>query len=105
MTTVTSDPTSAPDLSEHADQQQSLLCRLPRELRDQIYEYYSYDEEGLEYDYTSKTLQYASGKELNLPREHHHVHSLLSGKRRGQLSWITLSVSPIRASIALGPVD
>ena len=68
MTTVTTDPTSAPDLSEYADQQQSPLCRLPRELRDQIYEYYSYDEEGLEYDYAYKTLKYASGKELDLPR-------------------------------------
>ena len=63
MTTIS----PAPRIVEPAGQQQSPLCRLPRELRDEIYDYYAYDEGGLAYDYPSKTLKYASGAELNLP--------------------------------------
>jgi len=62
---TTTSPT--PKLPGPAGQLQSPLCRLPRELRDEIYDYYAYDEEGLTYDYPSKTLKYASGAELNLP--------------------------------------
>jgi len=57
----------APRIVEPAGQQQSPLCRLPRELRDEIYDYYACDEEGLAYDYPSRTLKYASGAELSLP--------------------------------------
>ena len=57
----------APRIQEPAGQQQSPLLRLPRELRDEIYDYYAYDEEGLAYDYPSRTLNYASGAELSLP--------------------------------------
>ena len=63
MTTIS----PAPRIVDPAGQQQSPLCRLPRELRDEIYDYYAYDEEGLAYDYYSKTLKYASGAELNFP--------------------------------------
>jgi hypothetical protein len=58
--------TSASIVLYCSDQQQSPLFRLPRELRDVIYGYYTYDEEGLAYDYPSKTLKYASGRELDM---------------------------------------
>ena len=40
------------------DQLQSPLFRLARELRDAIYEHYTYDEKGLFYDYASDRLRY-----------------------------------------------
>jgi hypothetical protein len=57
---------SIPNALKCIDQQQFPLFRLPRELRDEIYNYYTYDEEGLAYDYPSKTLKYANGQELDL---------------------------------------
>ncbi|KAI2485312.1 hypothetical protein Ptr902_04252 [Pyrenophora tritici-repentis] len=42
------------------DQRQSPFFRLPRELRDNIYEYYAHDADGVFYDYASDKLQYAS---------------------------------------------
>jgi hypothetical protein len=47
-------------------QQQSPLFRIPRELRDEIYAYYAYDEEGLAYDYPTKRLKYASSRDFDL---------------------------------------
>jgi len=41
-------------------QQQSPLFRLPRELRDYIYEQYAHDDEGVFYDYASGKLWYAN---------------------------------------------
>jgi len=40
------------------DQLQSPLFRLPRELRDNIYEHYAHDENGVFYDYASDKLRY-----------------------------------------------
>ncbi|KAI4658919.1 uncharacterized protein J4E79_006679 [Alternaria viburni] len=42
------------------DQLQSPLFRLPRELRDNIYEHYAHDEKGLFYDYASNKMRYES---------------------------------------------
>jgi hypothetical protein len=42
-----------------SNQQQSPLFRLPRELRDNIYEHYAHDDEGVFYDYASDTLRHA----------------------------------------------
>jgi hypothetical protein len=42
-----------------SNQQQSPLFRLPREVRDNIYEHYAHDDEGVFYDYASDTLRYA----------------------------------------------
>jgi hypothetical protein len=39
-----------------SDQQQSPLFRLPRELRDNIYEHYAHDPEGVFYEYGSDKL-------------------------------------------------
>jgi hypothetical protein len=63
MATATSQAPS--NIITRANQQFDFLG-LPRELRDEIYEYYTYDEEGLAYDYPSKTLKYANGRELGL---------------------------------------
>jgi hypothetical protein len=43
-----------------SNQQQSPLFRLPRELRDNIYEHYAHDGEGVIYDYASDKLRYAN---------------------------------------------
>jgi hypothetical protein len=40
------------------NQQQSTLFRLPRELRDNIYEHHAHDEDGVFYDYASDKLRY-----------------------------------------------
>lgn len=48
------------------DQRQCPLFRLPRELRDEIYENYAYHERGLVYDYTSSNLRCPDGRDLNL---------------------------------------
>ncbi|KAI4629150.1 uncharacterized protein J4E87_003411 [Alternaria ethzedia] len=41
-----------------SDQLQSPIFRLPRELRDNIYEHYAHDENGVFYDYASNKLRY-----------------------------------------------
>jgi hypothetical protein len=63
MATATSQAPS--NIITRANQQFDFLG-LPRELRDDIYEYYTYDQEGMAYDYPSKTLKYANGRELGL---------------------------------------
>jgi hypothetical protein len=43
-----------------ANQQQSPFFRLPREVRDDIYEYFAYDDESVTYNYASRKLWYAN---------------------------------------------
>ena len=44
---------------------QSPFLRLPRELRDMIYEYYAQEKEGLFYDYDNDTMRVANGQKLD----------------------------------------
>lgn len=48
------------------EQNESLLFRLPRELRDEIYHYYVLEEDGYHHDATSDKLRQASGRPINL---------------------------------------
>ncbi|KAI4615132.1 hypothetical protein J4E83_006856 [Alternaria metachromatica] len=54
-----------PTLQNALDQHQSLLFRLPRELRDEIYHYYS-QANGYYYDSTSGTLRMDGGESIDL---------------------------------------
>jgi hypothetical protein len=47
-------------------QPQSPLFDLPQELRDLIYEFYAYEEDGYRYEYPARKLRPASGRALNL---------------------------------------
>ncbi|EDU50399.1 hypothetical protein PtrSN002B_006268 [Pyrenophora tritici-repentis] len=69
----------APDTTTFMDQRQYPLFSTPRELRDHIYEYYTYDEEGLAYDYASRTLKYADSREL----EFAYTCKLVADEMRG----------------------
>ncbi|KAI4669563.1 uncharacterized protein J4E79_001608 [Alternaria viburni] len=48
------------------EQNESLLFRLPRELRDEVYHYYVLEEDGYHHDATSDKLRQASGRPINL---------------------------------------
>lgn len=50
----------------YSSQQQSILFRLPRELRDEIYSYYAFEEAGYLYDFPSQRLRFANGRTLSL---------------------------------------
>ena len=58
--TPTPMPTSSVVPKRYCTQLQSLLYRLPRELRDQIYEYYLSEEDGYHYDSAVKKFLYQS---------------------------------------------
>ena len=44
----------------------SPLFRIPRELRDEIYAYYAHEDDGLLYNYASRSLRFVNGRELDL---------------------------------------
>jgi hypothetical protein len=81
----------------HILQHQSPLFRIPRELRDEIYAYYAYDEEGLAYDYPTKRLKYASGRDFDL--------SFTCRIAAGELKGLILQVNTITFTSALSQDD
>jgi len=48
------------------DQRKSPLFRLPRELRDEIYAHYSHEDDGLLYDFPSRSLRFVNERGLEL---------------------------------------
>jgi len=48
------------------EQRTSPLFRIPRELRDEIYAYYSHEDDGLLYDFPSRRLRFVNGRGLEL---------------------------------------
>ena len=48
------------------NQHMSPLFRIPRELRDEIYAYYAHEDDGLLYNYASRSLRFVNGRELDL---------------------------------------
>jgi len=61
------------------DQRKSPLFRLPRELRDEIYAYYSHEDDGLLYDFPSRRLRFVNGRGLELS----YTCKAIAGEMRG----------------------
>ncbi|KAI4704302.1 hypothetical protein J4E81_001368 [Alternaria sp. BMP 2799] len=60
------DPLRHGDGPSMNNQHQSLLFRLPRELRDRIYEYYTHQEQGYIYDPSAQKFRLANGQNLDV---------------------------------------